>query len=412
MCSGSAAAAAVLAAVVVGCGGPNVERTGRGTGTNTGGGTDAPVLVPAGDWIVSATEKYPGKQDDIFFVTKDIGFYGNGAGKLYRTGDGGGTWTQVLDKKGTYWRALGFFDERVGFAGNIGPDMFPGVTDDTLLYRTDDGGVTWAPVALPNVDGARGVCAIDILQADTINAGHHMKKQIVHVGGRVGGPASLFGSDDGGATWQRLPLPPEVAMILDVKFVDVNTGFLFAGSDPDSAKSFGIIAKTYDSGRTWKIVYRSTRPYENMWKGTFASRRVGYATLQNYTGEAAQQEPAAGITPVAARFVVKTDDGGDTWRELPVTSDATMQEFGIGFADEQRGWIGAIPTGFATSDGGATWTAAPSMPKAANKLRIVLSPDGKAARVWAIGVDVRHLDLTLKVPLHWVDISASPPPAP
>jgi photosystem II stability/assembly factor-like uncharacterized protein len=343
-----------------------------------------------GDWQVSPTVAYPGKQDDIFFPSDAVGYYGNGSGNLYRTADRGATWTQVLSKPGTYWRAIGFSDDKHGFAGNIGPDMFPGVADTQLLYRTDDAGATWTPVTLPNADGARGVCAIDIIGVDTVNAGHRLHKEIVHVGGRVGGPASLFGSSDGGATWERLPLPPEVAMILDVKFLDGNTGFLFAGSDPDTSKSNGLILKTDDSGHSWKVVYQSKRPYELMWKGTFSSRRIGYATLQNYTGETAAQEPTAGITPVAQRYVVKTTDGGNTWNELPVTSDATMQEFGVGFVDDQHGFIGAVPTGFATSDGGATWTPAPGMPKAANKLRVVRT--GDRARVWAIGVDVRYLD--------------------
>ena len=347
-------------------------------------------LRPVGDWQVANTEAYKGKQDDLYFASPQVGFYGNGAGKIFRTDNAGVTWRQVLAKPGMYVRALGFLDDKRGFAGNIGPDSFPGVTDEQLLYRTDDGGASWTPVALPDVAGARGVCAIDILKVDAVNAGHRLHKEIVHVGGRVGGPAALFGSDDGGGSWKRLALPPEIAMILDVKFVDVSTGFVFAGSDPDVTKSNGLIAKTTDSGRTWKIVYRSARPFELMWKGAFPSRQIGYATLQNYTGEAAQ-DPEAHVTPVPARYVVKTTDGGETWKELPVTSDNAMQEFGIGFVDDQRGWIGAIPKGFATTDGGATWKAVDTMPLAANKLRIVR--DGDKARVWAIGLDVRHLDL-------------------
>ena len=380
-------AAAVALVALAGCGAapPKI-----GTGSGSGSGSTEKPLVAKGDWITSPTEKYPGKQDDVFFPSPQVGYYGNGAGKLFRTADGGASWTKVLDKPGTYWRALGFLDERRGFAGNIGPDAFPGVSDETLLYRTDDAGATWTPVALPDAAGARGVCAIDILAVDAVNAGHRLHKEIVHVGGRVGGPAALYASDDGGGTWRRLALPPEVAMILDVKFVDVSTGFVFAGSDPDVTASHGLIEKTTDSGRTWRKVYESARPYELLWKGAFPTRQVGYATLQNYTGEAAA-DPEAHVTALAARFVVKTVDGGETWRELPVTSDATMQEFGVGFVDERHGWIGAIPAGFETTDGGATWTPAPAMPKAANKLRIVR--DGAGAHVWAIGLDVRHLDL-------------------
>ncbi len=347
-------------------------------------------LVARGGWQQSKTEPYQGKQDDIYFVSPTVGFYGNGAGKVFRTDDGGVTWKTVMEKPGTYVRALAFLDDKRGFVGNLGPESFPGVTDAQLLYRTDDGGATWQPVALPSPEGARGVCAIDVLALDAVNAGHRLHRELVHVGGRVGGPAALFRSLDGGAAWTRLPLPPEIAMILDVKFLDVSTGFVFAGSDPDVAKSNGLIEKTTDGGQTWKVVYRSTRPFELIWKGAFPSRLVGYATLQNYTGEASE-DPQSGVTATKPRFVVKTIDGGDSWTELHVVDDPKVQEFGIGFVDDRHGWIGAIPNGFATADGGATWTPALDMPKAGNKLRVVATPTG--ANVWAIGLDVRHLEL-------------------
>jgi hypothetical protein len=50
-----------------------------------------------------------------------------------------------------------------------------------------------------------------------------------------------------------------------------------------------------------------------------------------------------------------------------------------------------MPHGFETLDGGATWKAVDSMPKATNKIRVVR--DGDRAEVWAIGLDVRHLSL-------------------
>jgi photosystem II stability/assembly factor-like uncharacterized protein len=347
--------------------------------------------VALGDWQPSPSEPYRGKQDDIYFVSPTRGYYGNGDGKIFRTDDAGASWQKVLEQKGTFVRALGFLDAQRGFAGNIGPDAFPGVTDTQLLYRTDDGGATWKPVVLPDADGARGVCAIDILKLDAVNSGHRLHKEIVHVGGRVGGPAALFRSDDGGTSWTRLPLPPQVAMILDVHFLDPSLGFVFAGSDPDITASHGLIARTTDAGRTWKVVYESKRPFELMWKGSFPSRLVGYATLQNYSAEASQ-DPEAHVTADPQRYVVKTEDGGATWRELPMVSDPKVQELGIGFVDTRHGWVGAMPHGFETLDGGATWTPVDSMPVATNKLRIV--HEGDKVHVWAIGLDVRHLMLT------------------
>jgi photosystem II stability/assembly factor-like uncharacterized protein len=337
--------------------------------------------VAEGPWQAIAGTEYPGKQDDVVFVSPKVGFYGNGSGAVLRTDDGGDTWRELWKQPGTYVRALGFLDERRGFLGNLGPDYFPGVTDDTMLYRTDDGGEHWTKVALPDTEGARGVCAIDVLSVDFINAGVRGHKEIVHVGGRVGGPASLYRSDDAGDTWKRIALPPEAAMILDVKFVDVNTGFVFAGSDPNVEVSNAVIVKTTDSGRTWRVVYRSARPFELTWKASFPTREVGYATLQSYN-----PDPA-----LAQRYVLKTADAGDTWQELPLVVDPKVQTFGVGFVDERHGWVGGVPQGFETKDGGATWTAAPELGVAANKIRVVV--DGDARAVFGIGKDLRRLRL-------------------
>lgn len=162
-------------------------------------------------WRTLPTEPYQGKQDDIFFVTPDIGWYGNGAGKLYRTRDGGESWEKVWDQPGTFIRALGFVDANNGFLGNVGTDYFPNVTDTQPLYRTRDGGASWTPVSADGIGIVKGICGIDIQRAG-----------VIHAAGRVGGPATMLRSTDGGKTWQVIDLRPHAGMILDVKFFDAN----------------------------------------------------------------------------------------------------------------------------------------------------------------------------------------------
>lgn len=97
-------------------------------------------------WQKLNTDRYRGKQDDIYFVNDRVGWYGNGAGKIYKTDDGGQTWIKQLDQAGTYFRCLAFIDEQHGFAGNIGPGYFPNVSDTNPLYETKDSGQTWSAV--------------------------------------------------------------------------------------------------------------------------------------------------------------------------------------------------------------------------------------------------------------------------
>jgi len=330
-------------------------------------------------WVKLATEPYKGKQDDVFFLTPELGWYVNGGGKIFKTTDGGKTFTEKLSKPGTYFRAVGFEDERHGFAGNLGKDYFPGVTDDIPLYETFDGGDTWAPVKdFPFPKGA-GVCAINVERDAFVNAGKLDHRTVVHVAGRVGGPAYAARSVDGGKTWKLMDLTKQTAMILDVTFLDASTGFLAGGSDREVEPSHAQVLKTTDGGEHWTTVYESKRPFEITWKLSFPTRDTGYVTVQNYAEDAAVKD----------RVVARTTDGGNTWTELPLVSDHAQQEFGVAFATPDVGWVGGSKGGFQTLDGGKTWTHL-EMGRAVNKVRVVPAPKGFVA--YAIGVELFKLD--------------------
>lgn len=340
---------------------------------------DAPAPLPA--WTVLDTVPFRGKQDDIAFVTPDLGWYGNGEGKIYRTTDAGQTWTLQWDQPGTFVRTLAFVDETTGFAGNVGTGYFPGVTDETLLYKTTDAGQTWAPVPaaqhIAQIDGIAGLCAMQVLHTHFINHGVMETKTRVYAAGRVGGPAWLMHSDDLGDSWTAIDLKDHAGMVLDVHFFDLNHGLIAASSSDDVTQGTARILRTEDAGRTWQVAYDSGRPFENVWKISFPTPDIGFATIQSYNPEATE------------RFVIKTTDAGHTWTELPLTDDARVRQFGIGFIDANRGFVGAVPHAFATTDGGESWTPA-QMGTAVNKVRVIHTPTGPVA--YAIGVEVLRLD--------------------
>ncbi len=338
-----------------------------------------PLAAPAAPaWAALPTVPYKGKQDDIAFIDGDRGWYGNGAGLLYQTTDGGLSWTEIASRPGTFIRALGFLDAQNGFIGNVGTGYYPGVTDETPLYRTRDGGATWTPVEAVGIGRVKGVCGVDILRTRRIYQGEMRETAVVHAAGRVGGPAMILRSEDGGEAFRVIDLTAQAGMILDVKFLTPRTGFVCASGVSDTGEGEALILRTSDGGDSWNAVYRSGRPLENCWKISFPTPRVGYATVQSYDDANTR------------RVIVKTMDGGKSWKELPLVDAPKMREFGIGFADEKRGWVGCAGTGFETLDGGKTWREC-NMGRAVNKIRILPTNGGK--RVFAIGVEVRRLDL-------------------
>ncbi|MCZ8091104.1 YCF48-related protein [Flavobacterium sp.] len=326
-------------------------------------------------WKKLETEAYPGKQDDIAFVDENTGWYVNGYGKIFNTTDGGQTWNKQLEQKGSFFRTIAFVDKNIGFAGTVGTDYFPNVTDTIPLYQTKDAGKTWSSVSYKG-PYVKGLCAIDIVKEQYINHGKIDYKTHLFAVGRVGSPANLMVSHDGGQTWTSQSMNEEAKMLFDIKMFDKNNGIACAATSEDITKSNALLLKTTDGGKSWKKVYQSNRPFETTWKVSFPSEQVGYVTIQSYNPDPTVQQ----------QRIAKTTDGGLTWTELNLVEDASAREFGIGFIDENHGFVGTMNSGFETKDGGQTWTKI-DLGRACNKIRIYKNAEGKTYG-YAIGVSV------------------------
>ncbi|MFM8816653.1 MAG: WD40/YVTN/BNR-like repeat-containing protein, partial [Phycisphaerales bacterium] len=151
-----------------------------------------------------------------------------------------------------------------------------------------------------------------------------------------------------------------------------------SATSTEVASTNALILGTWDGGETWEEVYRSSRPWELTWKFSFPDDVTGYCTIQSY-----DPDPAA-----SQRYVAKTIDGGHSWYEVPLVDDHAVREFGIAFLDDQVGWVGAMPSGYVTVDGGISWQPA-SIGSAVNKIRLLKS--GAGVTGFAIGTGVHRL---------------------
>lgn len=335
-------------------------------------------------WQKLNTEKYPGKQDDIFFTDENTGWYVNGYGKIYHTSDAGTTWKLQLEKKGSFFRCVAFIDSLRGFVGTVGTDYFPNVTDTVPLYRTINGGRTWEPASYKGKT-VKGLCAIDIVKEEFINHGEIGYKYHVFAVGRVGSPASIMSSHDDGATFTSMDMSKYCKAMFDIKMFNKREGLACAASDGDIEKSHARIIQTKDGGLTWKTVYESKRNFETTWKFHFPTDKIGYGTVQSYNPD----------TTVATQHFIKTVDGGAKWEEFILCKDFKARPFGVGFIDGKTGFIGTMKTGYQTADEGKTWMPT-DMGVACNKIRVLHKPDGTLYG-YAIGVSVLKLiDATKK----------------
>lgn len=329
-------------------------------------------------WQKLNTIAYPGKQDDIYFVDEQNGWYVNGYGRIYRTRDAGQSWELQLEQKGTFFRCIAFIDTLTGFAGTVGTDYFPNVTDTIPLYKTTDGGRTWLPVSYTG-NYVKGLCAIDIVKELFINHGVADYKYHIYAVGRVGSPANMIVSHDNGNTFNAIEMNTYGAMLFDIDMFNTTEGIACSSSDADVSKSHARMLRTIDGGKTWKMVYQSKRPYELTWKCFFATPKTGYATIQSYNPD----------TTISQQYFIKTTNGGKSWKEFKLVNNHKARSFGVGFISEQHGYIGTAVSGYETKDGGKNWKAT-DLGRACNKIRIVHKPDGTVYG-YAIGVNIYKL---------------------
>ena len=232
-----------------------------------------------------------------------------------------------------------------------------------------------------------GLCALEVVREAFVNAGNLQTRVRIAGVGRVGGPTSLIYSDDLGQTWKQQPLSigtaKKAVMAFDVHFFDFNNGIIAAASSASVQDSHALILATSDGGKTWEKRFESNRPFELTWKIAFPSRQTGYVTIQSYNPD----------TSASQRFVAKTVDGGKNWSEIPLIDDHGVRQFGVAFVDDTYGWVGAMPYGFETRDGGKSWTRT-TFGNAGNKIRVLNLPD--SVHAYAIGTKVHSLNVTQK----------------
>ena len=116
---------------------------------------------------------------DVFFANVNVGIISIGD-NVYTTGDAGTTWTALPTLPAVSNIASAIIDE-TGLAINL----LAGLN----VYKSDDGGVTWATTVLSGVNPIRFTPCLDNPETLTLENGH------------LSGSATIYRSVDFGATW-------------------------------------------------------------------------------------------------------------------------------------------------------------------------------------------------------------------
>ncbi len=259
---------------------------------------------------------------------------------LYRTEDGGATWAEVSPPglpASQGWLSVFCLDERAAWI--IVPD--PQDYEKGLLFRTADGGVAWQSFPVPFGGG-------QFQFLDDRNG------WALYVAGAAAGsaPADIYRTQDGGETWMKVyGIDPAREDPHGLPFSGMKNGLSFAddshgwvtGAVP--MEGYAWLYQTQDGGRTWQHQALALPD--------------GYANAMLSIDPPRFFDPQHGLLPVLlsadsqAWIFFTTRDGGATWSATtPVAGGGSYD-----FVSPQEGWAWDGKTLHSTRDGGQTWTA-------------------------------------------------------
>jgi photosystem II stability/assembly factor-like uncharacterized protein len=250
-----------------------------------------------------------GRVDDLAVLESDPStFYvGAATGGIYKTTNGGTTFTSVFDHEGSSSigdLAIAPTDPNLIWAGTGENNNRQSSSWGDGVYKSADGGRTWRNMGLRD---SKQIARIIVDPVDF---------NVVHVAAlgdlwRAGGERGVYKTADGGLTWKR------------TLHVDDDTGATELVTDPSNNKV--LYAATYQRRRAqWGM--NGGGPGSGIWKSTDGGET--WAKLENGIPEGAKgrigldiyrRNPNvlyARIEHPTASGVYRTDDGGANWRKL------------------------------------------------------------------------------------------------
>ncbi|MBS1494511.1 MAG: T9SS type A sorting domain-containing protein [Bacteroidetes bacterium] len=280
-------------------------------------------VLPAG--FVSPT-----RLEDICFINANTGWtitnysdqFGGDHHHIFKTTNGGKSWSDQSDSSSIYYRCIGFADSLNGWIGMLSRDNVP-------IIRTTNGGANWFPSLVTPITDTNNVCGLSVIN-----------KNIVYGCGRYCGPSRFYKTTNGGVNWTVKDMSQYATGLVDIHFFSADSGFVVGGTGGIWPDMNAVVLFTSDGGETWVERHRTVRSQEWGWKISFPTRNTAYISLESW---------------ISDNQFLKTTNGGVNWIEKPFVSGYNQE--GIGFINENTGWLGGGPMTYKTTNGGDNWFA-------------------------------------------------------
>jgi photosystem II stability/assembly factor-like uncharacterized protein len=255
-------------------------------------------------------------------------YVASASGGLWKTPDGGDTWAPVFDEQHTLCLgavAVAQSNPEVVWVGTGEGNPRNSVSWGAGVYRSTDAGKTWKSMGL----------------ADTQHIGriaiHPKNPDIVYVAalGHVWGPnkeRGLYRTTDGGQTWELCKFVDENTGFIDVAIDPVEPSVLYAAAwqvrrdgfsagNPKTGHGPGsALFRSEDGGKSWEKMSQGL-PDRQLGRCGFSiyrkDPRIVYAVIQtDRTSTSVQGQAAKEGTDTSIGGIFRSEDKGKTWRKV------------------------------------------------------------------------------------------------
>jgi photosystem II stability/assembly factor-like uncharacterized protein len=320
-----------------------------------------PAMMPAVDPALFKGLRYrlvgPSRGGRVTTVTgvpsQPKTFYmGVASGGLFRTTDGGLTWTPITDGKvplgSTGCVAVADSDPNVIYLGTGSDGVRSNVSTGRGMYKTTDGGQTWKFIGLYNA-GQIGSVRIHPTNPDIV--------WVAAVGDafRSNPERGVFKTTDGGQTWNKVLFVSDTVGAMDVELQPGNPEVVYAWMSRLERKPWTIVSGSRAGG-----FYQSTDGGEHFTKITngLPAELIGKANLAVTAAKPGRVYALVEAKPGGGLY--RSDDAGATWALMNSQGALIQRPF-------YYTTLGADPTNadvvyagaesfFKSTDGGKTFT--------------------------------------------------------
>ncbi len=311
----------------------------------------------------------------VHFLSDSVGLVcggmSSGSGRLYRTTNGGISWSEIALPATPRTLNDIFFLPGTGFGVTVG--------DERYIAITYDSGATWRALDLGTAWGSGG----DVL---AVRFTTELRGFVVGRSGTSSGPR-FAATADGGATWKAVPQSGAANNLYDIDFFDQDHG-IAVGTGKLARKS-----ASSDGGGSWEA--NAVMGIGQVVNGDSASVSMyGVCALPGGTGYAAGGKVYY-PTPIFAE-VRKTTDFGRTWSTTALSGpvagnvrpayDVTAASPMVAFVSTTRGTV------YRTMNGGGFWSmeSLPGDVSNSDLRRFQRLPNGTIHLVGTRGVLLRY----------------------